>query len=113
MISSSTYLGQSVTVHIDRPLGSLHPKWNFEYEVNYGYIPDTLSGDGEELDAYVLGIYTPLQTFEGVCIAVIRRIEEDDDKLIIVPNGVKMYEKEIREKIYFQEKWFKIEVKMS
>lgn len=37
----SQYLNQTVSVKMDRPLGSLHPKHNFKYEVNYGYVPDT------------------------------------------------------------------------
>ena len=48
------YLGKEVDVKMDRPMGSKHPKWGFVYPVNYGYIPNTISGDGEELDAYVL-----------------------------------------------------------
>ena len=54
------YLGKEVTVKIDRPLGTKHPKHGFIYQCNYGYIPNTISGDGEELDAYVLGVHKPL-----------------------------------------------------
>lgn len=49
------YIGQKVTVTVDRKMGSKHPKWGFIYPNNYGYIPNTVSGDGEELDAYILG----------------------------------------------------------
>lgn len=59
------FLGKKVEVIIDRPMGSKHPRWNFIYPINYGYIPNTLSGDGEELDAYVLGIFEPLEKYEG------------------------------------------------
>ena len=52
MHNTSNYLGQTVSVVMDRPLGSKHPKHGFIYPVNYGYIPNTISGDGEELDAY-------------------------------------------------------------
>jgi len=51
------YLGKLISVHIDRPIGSIHPKRWYIYPVNYGYIPDTLNADGEEIDAYVLGIF--------------------------------------------------------
>lgn len=59
------FLNTIVTVEIDRPMGSKHPKHNFYYPVNYGYIKNVISGDGEELDAYVLGVFEPLTTFSG------------------------------------------------
>ena len=104
------YIEQNVKVKIDRQLGSNHPKHGFEYEVNYGYVPNTLSGDGEELDAYVLGIDKPLEEFEGKCIAVIHRINDDDDKLIIVPEGIDYSDEEIRKLTEFQEKYFESEI---
>lgn len=79
------YLYQTLAIHIDRPLGSKHPKHNFIYPVNYGFVPDTVSGDDEELDAYILGISEPVETFIGICIAIIHRTNDDDDKLIIIP----------------------------
>lgn len=101
------YLNQSVNVKIDRPLGSKHPKHGFIYPVNYGYVPDTISGDGEELDCYVLGIFEPLKKFTGKCIAIIHRIDDNDDKLIIVPNNKNFSNKEIEVLIEFQERFFK------
>ena len=41
-----TYLGKEVKVIIDRPLGSCHPKFDMIYPINYGYIPNTVAGDG-------------------------------------------------------------------
>ena len=61
-----------------------HPKYGFIYTVNYGYIPNTISGDGEELDAYVLGEHKPLDTFEGEVIAIIHRTNDYDDKLVLM-----------------------------
>ena len=84
MENSKDYLGKKVKVVMDRPFGTKHPKWGFVYETNYGYIPNTVSGDGEELDAYVLGVDEPLNEFEGVVIAIIKRTDQDDDKLIVV-----------------------------
>ena len=105
-MDSLEYLGKELNVVIDRPLGSTHPKFGFYYPINYGYIPDTISGDGEELDAYVLLIDTPLKEFNGVCIAVVKRNEEDDDKLIIIPKGKTISKDEIEKQIAFHEKWF-------
>ncbi len=101
------YLGQRVNVIIDRPLGSKHPKHGFVYEVNYGYIPNTKSADGEELDAYVLGLDKPIDKTTGICIAVIHRTNDNDDKLVITPNGEDFSDEEIEKLIEFQEKWFK------
>jgi len=110
IIDSKTFLGKEVKVLIDRSLGSKHPKWNFVYEVNYGYIPNTISGDGEELDAYILGVNQPIKSFKGECIAVIHRFNDGDDKLIVVPVGMKITNEEIREKTHFQEQYFKSEI---
>lgn len=77
------YLNKKVKVVVDRPLGSAHPQHNFLYLVNYGYIPNTIAGDGEEIDAYILGEYEPLVTFEGNVIAIIKRFEDRVNKLVV------------------------------
>ena len=71
------YLNKIVKAKIDRPLGSNHPKYNYIYPINYGYIPNTISDDGEELDCYILGVFEPIKEFEGKCIAIIHRLKED------------------------------------
>ncbi len=106
MQNTSNYLGQTVSVVMDRPLGSKHPKHGFIYPVNYGYIPNTISGDGEELDAYVLGVQEPINKFTGKCIAIIHRTDDNDDKLIVVPEGIDLSNEEIEKEVAFQEKWF-------
>jgi inorganic pyrophosphatase len=106
-MNTTIYLGQKVNVVIDRPLGSKHPKHGFIYEVNYGYIPNTMSPDGEELDAYVLGADKPIAKTTGICIAVIHRTDDNDDKLVVTPNGEDFSDKEIEKFVEFQEKWFK------
>lgn len=99
-------LGKTVQVTMDRPLGSTHPKHGFVYDVNYGYITGIKAPDGEDLDAYFLGVDAPMQTGEGVCIAIAHRRDNDDDKLIVVPKGVTMTDEEILSAIHFQEQWF-------
>lgn len=106
MENSIKYLNKTVTVIMDRPLGSKHPDCDLIYEVNYGYLPNTISGDGEELDCYVLGVNKPLDNFTGKCIAIIHRINDNDDKLIIVPEGINFTDEEIRTLTNFQEKYF-------
>ena len=103
------YIGKTISAIIDRPLGSKpikeHP--DFVYELNYGYIPNTLSGDGEELDCYIVGINEPIDEFEGRCIAIIHRINEDDDKLILVPDNINLSPVDIQKAVYFSEKHHK------
>lgn len=107
---SKEYLGEMVKVKMDRPMGSKHPKHGFVYPVNYGYIPNTVSGDGEELDAYVLGVFEPLETFEGKVIAVIHRTGDNDDKLVVVPANKTYTDEQIRALTEFQEQWFESEI---
>ena len=104
------FLDKTLEVTIDRPLGSKHPKHGFIYPVNYGYIPNTISGDGEELDCYVLGIHEPIENFKGKCIAIIHRLNDNDDKLIIVPENKSFSNNEIRVLTEFQEQYFKSEI---
>lgn len=99
-------LNKTLTAKIDRPMGSKHPKHGFIYPVNYGYVPNTISGDGEELDCYILGIYEPIETFKGKCIAIIHRLNDNDDKLIIVPENKSFTDSEISALTDFQEQYF-------
>lgn len=105
-MKNKEYLGKIVKVIMDRPLGSKHPEYGFLYPVNYGYIPNTLSGDGEELDAYVLGENKPLSSFKGQVIAIIHRTNDNDDKLVVAGKGKNYADGEIREMTEFQEKYF-------
>ena len=100
------YIGKIVDVEIDRKLGSKHPKHGFIYPVNYGYVPNTISGDGEELDCYVLGIFEPLDKFRGKCTAVVHRENDNDDKLIIVPENKEYSNDAINALIEIQERFF-------
>lgn len=102
-------IGKFVQVIIDRPMGSHHPKYGFLYPVNYGYIPNTVSGDGEELDAYILGISNPIKKFSGIVIAIIHR-EDNDDKLIVVTDGISYSDEEIWKQVNFQEQFFSSEI---
>ena len=106
MSTANNFLGKIVKIKVDRPLGSKHPKHSFIYPVNYGYVPNTISGDGEELDAYILGAFEPLDEFTGKCIAIIHRTNDDDDKLIVVPEDKTYSDAEIMALTEFQERFF-------
>ena len=107
---SKKYLNKIVKVKMDRPLGSKHPEHGFIYSLNYGYIPDTKAPDGEEIDAYVLGIFEPVDEFTGICTAIIHRLDDDDDKLIIVPEHKNYSDEQIIALTEFQEKFFKSKI---
>ena len=109
-MNNINYLDKTLEVKIDRPLSSKHPKHSFIYPINYGYVPNTISGDGEELDCYVLGIYEPIETFKGKCIAIIHRLNDNDDKLIIAPENKSFSNNEIRVLTEFQEQYFKSKI---
>ena len=101
------YIGKKVGIKIDRPFGSKHPKHGFIYPVNYGYVPGTVSGDGEELDCYLLGVFQPVEEYEGECIAIVHRTDDDDDKLVVVPEGKNYTDEQIDALVEFQEQYFK------
>ena len=104
---ATKFLGKTVTMKIDRPINSKHPKHGFVYEINYGFVPGTKAPDGEEIDAYLLGVDELVKEFTGKCIAVIHRKDDDDDKLVVVPENTKeMSDEQILKAVNFQEKWF-------
>lgn len=97
-------LGQSVTVTVDRPIGYRHG--DTVYPINYGYLPGIIAGDGEEQDAYILGVDEPTETFTGTVVAVIRRHNDCEDKLVVAPEGKLFHQGEIAEATYFIEQYF-------
>lgn len=101
------FIGKIIEIKIDRPAGSRHPEYGFLYEINYGFVPETLAPDGEEIDAYLIGEEKPVEKFTGKCVAVIRRKNDDDEKLVVVPLGMEnISDEEIFRKTSFQEKFF-------
>ena len=106
-------LGKIVRVIIDRPLGSYHPTHkDIYYPINYGYIEGIIANDLEEQDAYILGVNKPLKEFEGKVIAIIHRLNDNEDKLIVAPIDKSYTKEEILKFVEFQEQYFKIEIIM-
>lgn len=106
-------LGEIVKVIVDRPLGTYHPKYkNLFYPVNYGYVDGIIAADGEEQDAYILGVNKPIKEFTGKVIAVIHRFDDVEEKLVVVPMDVSLTKEEIKRQVGFQEHFFKTEIKM-
>lgn len=101
------WLGRPITVQIDRPKNSIHPeRSSLSYALNYGFVPNTLAGDGEPIDAYVLGVDEPVETFSGIVIAVIVRKNDSEDKLVVAPPEMEFSDAEIEAAVAFQEKYF-------
>ncbi|MBR5794830.1 MAG: inorganic pyrophosphatase [Erysipelotrichaceae bacterium] len=106
-------IGKTVTVIVDRPLGSYHPKHkDLYYPVNYGYIEGVMALDGEEQDAYILGVDKPIKTFVGKVIAIIHREDDIEDKWVVVPEHLSFTKEEILKQVQFQEQYFDITIRM-
>ena len=107
-------LGQTVTVTVDRPLGSTHPRHaDMVYPVNYGFLPGVIGGDGEAQDVYILGVDRPIDRFTGTVIAIIRRIDDAEDKLVAAPAGMRFSETELETALHFQEQYFSHTIQLS
>lgn len=106
-------LGQIVTVTVDRPLGTYHPNHkDIYYSVNYGYIEGIMAPDGEEQDAYILGVNEPVEQFTGKVIAIIHRFNDVEEKWIVAPEDKSFSKEEIWEQVKFQEQYFESEIRM-
>ncbi len=97
------YLGKMVDLHLDRPKGSMHPEYGFRYLVNYGFVPRTLAPDGDCLDAYYLADPFKEYSASGRCVAIVHRLTDDDDKLIVAPPQKAITRRQIIESVSFQE----------
>lgn len=65
-----------------------------------------MADDGEYQDAYVLGVDHAAEAFTGRVIAVIHRLNDVEDKLVVAPDGVEFNQEEIEEQVHFQECYF-------
>ncbi len=107
-------IGSTVKVIVDRPLGSHHPQHDdVVYPVNYGYIPGIMASDGEEQDAYILGVSEPVQEFEGRVIAIIHRLDDVEDKWVVAPEAMTFTKEQIMEQVAFQEQYFQTEIRVA
>lgn len=106
-------IGKIVKVIVDRPLGSYHPTHkDMYYPINYGYIEGIIAPDGEEQDAYILGVDTAVKEFTGTVIAIIHRDDDIEEKWVVAPDPMHFSEEEIRKQVNFQEQYFKSTIQM-
>lgn len=113
VILTKKIIGQTVKVIVDRPLGSYHPQHtDIYYPINYGYVEGILAPDGEEQDAYILGVDVAIKEFTGNIIAVIHRNDDIEEKWVVAPKGVSYTKEEILAFVKFQEQYFQSEIQM-
>lgn len=106
-------LGKCVRVIVDRPLGTYHPKYkDIYYSINYGYVEGIIAADGEEQDAYILGVNEPIKEFYGRVIAIIHRFDDIEEKWVVAPEGTSFTKDDIMQQVEFQERFFKSEIRM-
>lgn len=103
-----SYLGKTVTIEIDRPIGYEHHKGGkmLLYPINYGYIPGVLGGDGEELDVFLVGVDQPVASYTGRIIGIVYRANDVEDKLVMAPESASFTAQEIAQAVHFQEKYY-------
>lgn len=106
-------IGDIVTVTVDRPLGSCHPKHrDIVYPINYGYIAGIMAPDGEEQDAYIVGIHEAVEVFTGKVIAIIHRLDDVEEKWVVCPENRVFSKEEVAQAVRFQEQYFQTEIIM-
>lgn len=104
-------IGKTVTVTVDRPKGSSHPVYqDLIYPLNYGFIEGIIAPDGEWQDAYIMGVENPVKEFTGHVIAVIKRLDDVEEKWVVAPQGVNFSKEEIQKQTHFQEQYFRCEI---
>lgn len=107
-LALADWAGRRINIEIDRPLGSAHPtEYDIVYKVNYGFVPGTLAPDGHPIDAYVHDGGEPLDRCEATVIAIVRRRNNVEDKLVAVLHSAKPWDTAaITSVVDFQERYF-------
>ncbi|MCQ2428783.1 MAG: heparinase II/III family protein [Clostridia bacterium] len=101
------YLGKTVLMKTDRPIGYVHEKngHTFTYPINYGYIENAFGGDDEELDVYLMGVTETVTEYRGRIVGIVMRTDDEEDKLVMAPEGVTYTAAEIAAAVAFQEQY--------
>jgi len=107
-------IGKDKSIAIDRKIGEHHPHFEILiYTVNYGYVENTIAMDGKPIDAYILNVDKPLESFQGICAGVVERVNDNESKLIIIPRGKSITLEEVRKSIDFQEQYFDYKIHLG
>ena len=103
-----SFLGKTVKVIVDRPIGHQHE--GIAYPLNYGYYEGLTALDGEYQDAYVIDVNQPIEACSGKVIAIVHRLDDVEDKLVVATGECDLSMEEIEEKLFFQEQFFRHEI---
>ena len=97
----TSYLGKTVTIKMDRPIGSIHPKHpDLVYPINYGYIPN------------VFGVDVPVEEYTARIIGIVHRRNDVEDKLIAAPEGFYFDQQQMAKAVCFQEQYYESEIEI-
>jgi inorganic pyrophosphatase len=108
---ASEWIGRRVVAIIDRPLGTSHPRWpGILYLVNYGYVPGTLSGDGEPVDVYIVGEDRALEEVVAYVVGIVYREDDNEDKLVAARLMCTLTPDDIMKQIKFVEQYFTVTI---
>jgi len=108
-----SYLGRRVKVIINHQLGTHDiQEHNIWYPVNYGHIADARE-DGVKPEVYLLGIYEPVSEASGIVIGLVLRIDGNEDKLVVAPEGRSYTVEQVQAMVAFQERFFTSRVVVS
>jgi len=75
------YIGQTVNIIIDSHMGTKHPKLGYYFPINFGHI------ENSKMEAFVMGVFKPIQRFTGTVIAILTENSESEIFLVVAPDG--------------------------
>lgn len=62
--------------------------------------------------AYILGVGESVKEFVGKVIAIIHRLDDEEDKWVVAPENISVTAEEIMAQTAFQEQYYRTEVRM-
>ena len=108
-----SYLGKKVDIKITMPIGSVlsgHP--DIAYPINHGILPGVFNSLGKELGVYLIGVNIPVEKYTAQIVGIVHRCDDNEDKLVAVPEGLSYNYSEILEAIHFQEQYYKSKLEL-
>ncbi len=94
------YLGKNIKVTINKNLNS-------------GYFTDLKTPNNKYQNVYVIGVKKPIKEFEGKVIAIINRIDEIENILVVSYNNKKYTKEEILKLINYEDKKYKSKITLA
>lgn len=101
-------LGTTVNVIVEQKYGTLDQRSDGEMTVNCGFVSQPASiVDREMIDAYVVGVYQPCDSFTGTVIGLVCHEEDDRMHLLVAPVTLNVKKEEIIEQIGCVEQYYR------